>query len=135
MQFGNIPSKGDFLDTARLTFADLEGMPWVELKPATRRNRPYTNDEMRGAAKINAIQRQLANGQLTLEHLEKLEDAARDRAAKFLVADMGGWVDDSGADVPYSEASAKALMRALPSDQFEELMQFAGDEANFRRND
>ena len=135
MQFGNIPSEGDFLDTARLTFVDLEGMPWVELKPASRRNRRYTNDEMRGASKINAIQRQLSNGQLTLEHVEKLEEAARDRAAKFLLVDMGGWIDESGAEVPFSEASAKALMRALPADQFEELMRFAGDEANFRRND
>jgi hypothetical protein len=135
MNFSNIPSKGDQLETSRFTFHDLEGSPWVEVKPATRRNRAYTNATLREASKVNAIQRQLEKGHLTVDHIEKLEALTRDRLARHVLVDMGGWQDDSGADVSFSEEAAVALMRALPEEMFGDLVQFVEDEGNFRAAD
>lgn len=132
MQFANL--KGAEItpqSTSKFIFYDLQGEPWLMVKPATEHNKPYFN----ALLKKNAGSRRA--------RLNKVIDAAaieRDRAeARELytthvtnVGIWGNWIDDAGAPIPYSPAAMASLLQSLPAEQFDQLRLYCAELANFR---
>ena len=55
-------------DTVRHEFLLLEGAPWVELRQASRANRPYFNDLLKRMARLRKV---MEKGEMSLDVIEK----------------------------------------------------------------
>lgn len=117
--------------TARVEFPEIEGCPWLEIRPAGEQNKAYMNHALRKVDK-NALLR----GNLSVEEIAReRQSAIRPYAEHILTGNGGGWVsDESGEPVqmPLSVDDREALLRQLPGDLFDRIRREANDLSNFR---
>ncbi len=117
--------------TSRFHFPDIDGFPWLEVRPAGETNKPYMNAAMRRVDRQSILR-----GKLTAE------ESARERqesiplyAEHILTGACGGWIDEeTGAEVPspLSMEARIALLKQLPSDLYDGLRRHCNDLSAFR---
>ena len=129
MNFSQLKSDDQpLLDTVRHEFLQLEGAPWVEVKPAGKRNRSFFN----ALLKLTARLRRQGEKDVTLEYIERVESETRKLYAEHVVVAIGGWTDEDGEEIPSNSEAFMALCTALPEELFSEIVEVAGDEGSFR---
>lgn len=116
----------------RIEFPEIEGCPWLEVRPAGESNRAYTAAALRQPDRNNLITRDRMSP----------EDIERERASSIvlyakhiLTGNGGGWIDEeSGAEVamPLSEPDREALLKQLPPDLYDRMRIFCNRLSNFR---
>ena len=130
MNFSQLPSNNEpTRDTVRHEFLQLEGAPWVEVRPASRENKEYFNALLKAMTKLRM---QMEKGTMTVEIMERQDVMIRELFAKHVVAKIGGWVDEDGEAIPSNAESIAALCKALPEALFSEIAEVANDEDSFR---
>ena len=116
---------------ARFEFPDIDGYPWLEVRPAGESNRPFTNASLK-----QPDRQRLLRSRMTADEIAR----ARARSGLLYAAPIlpglgGGWLDaESGAEVamPLAVEDRIALLRQLPSDLYDRLRVFCNDLTNFR---
>lgn len=118
--------------TSKFVFYSIDGEPWLMVRPAHEINTPFWNALLKKNAGNKA--RQVMARTVTAAMLKRDRDEARELYGKHVanVGVWGGWVDDAGVEIAYSQAALEALLAALPDDQFDELRAHCQALANFR---
>lgn len=116
--------------TARFTFYNLAGEPWLLVRPAGETNRPYFN----AVLKRQSARRGVVARVITAEQLERNRNEDRELYAEFVWAgEAGGWLDDTtNAPVTMTRETVRELLQQLPADQFDELRVYCNQVQNFR---
>lgn len=116
---------------ARVDFPEIEGCPWLEVRPAGETNRAYA-----AAALKQPDRALLTRDRMTPEEIQRERESSIPLyAAHVLTGNGGGWEDaESGAEVPMplSVDDRAALLRQLPADLYDRLRIFANRLSNFR---
>lgn len=133
MKFSNLDgAQVDGQSTARFTFFDLPGEPWVLVRPGGDTNRPYFQAVLASQSKNR---KRLMKGKIDAEMLEKNREVDRKLYPQYIDAgEWGGWQDDAGL-VEYTPSGFAELMQQLPADLFDELRAFCNEPVNFRSED
>ena len=114
--------------TARYTFYEIEGEPWVEVKPATERNKPFFNALLRRQRRGRRI---LRGGALTVDMIKRARDEDREVYSKHIVTAWGNLVEVGGTVVGFSPANCLDFLQAISDESFDLLRDFAGDAESF----
>ena len=126
----NLPKTND---TARFTFFDLPGEPWLMVRPGGEENKAYFQAVLASQSKNR---KRLMKGKLNAEMLVENRRVDRKLYPKHIDAgEWGGWQDEQGNEVPYTPAAFAELMQQLPNDLFDELRAFCNEPVNFREDD
>ena len=125
--FSQIKKQAAITPTARHTFYEFENEPWVEVKPATERNKPFFNALLK---RQRRGRRQLRGGTLTVDVIKRARDDDRDLYAKYIVT---GWdvFDVKGEPVDLSPDNCLDFLHAISDESFDLLRDFAGDPQTF----
>jgi len=119
---------------ARIDFPEIEGCPWLEVRPAGESNKAFFNEALRQQAKDS--RRAVQRGLLSVDEIAQERASAVDSYAKHvLTGNGGGWLDeetDAEAKLPLDLDSRLALLRQLPPDLFDRLRIFCNQLLNFR---
>lgn len=132
LDFGNIEKlkvSGDAVQ--RYDFDNIQ-MPGahVMVAPATRANRQFTTGQLTLAL---SYQRGGGKVRLSAEKVNQLRDQMRPLYASHILRGWGGIVDASGVEAPFTPENALSFLKALPDQEFDDLIEFCTDENNFRR--
>jgi hypothetical protein len=114
--------------TATVTLFQVKDEPFFVVKPATEANKPYFNAVLKRTRK-NA--RAVQAGAISPAMIKENRNEDRELFPQFVVTDWGRVTDDAGQDVPFSEAACAQYLEALPDWLFDEIRNFAGNNANF----
>lgn len=132
MQFRNL-KKAEITpqSTSKFVFYDLEGEPWLTVRPAHEINKPYFNALLKRNTSGN---RRRVNRVIDAAAIERDRSEARELYGKHItnVGPWGGWVDEAGLEIPLTQATVEALMQNLPPEQFDQLRVYCADLSNFR---
>jgi hypothetical protein len=116
---------------SRVEFPEIDGCPWLEVRPAGETNRAYMNAALR-----NVNTQRILRGRVTVEETAKERAVAIPLYAEHvLTGGGGGWIDaESGkeVDMPLSGESRLALLKQLPADLFDRIRVYCNDLGNFR---
>ena len=112
-------------DTARFTFHELEGEPWIAMKPATAANRPYLN------ALIKANGGRARRRRITAETYGKNQRQDIGLYAQHVVTAWGNVFDNQGTAVDLSPETCKDFLSAIPDYMFDEARDFATDPESY----
>ena len=126
--FSHIRRQGVTTPTARHTFYEIKGEPWVEVKPATEWNKGFFNALLKRQRRGRRI---LRAGTLTVDMIKRTRDEDRDLYAKHIVTDWGGVVDVEGKPVELSPDNCCDFLYAIPDESFDMLRDFASDSQTF----
>lgn len=138
MDFSNLSgAKVTSQSSARFTFYDLPGEPWVDVHPAGDVNRPYFAAVL---AKQSKHRRRLAAGKMNVDMLDDNRSQDRELYPRHVDAGaIGGWraMNSEGQEeeIGYSPEAFRSICEKLPNDLFDELRAFCNDTANFRSQD
>ena len=113
-------------DSARFTFYDLEGEPWVTVKPASAANKPYLNSLLKGQRR-----RRRATADAFIRN--RRQDIGL--YAQHVVTAWGNVTDNAGTEVPFSVDNCKDFLAAIPDWLLDELRDFATDPESFTGED
>jgi hypothetical protein len=117
----------------KVYFPEIEGRPWLEIKPAGETNPAFLNPALRASAKSSA---NLVKGVLSTEELAKERSESYELYAQhILTGNGGGWCDDETGEefpMPLSVDQRLALCKQLPGDLFDKIRRMANDLSNFR---
>lgn len=114
---------------AELTLFQVDGAPTLTLAPALESNKPYFNAALKGARKH---QRGTRGGGVKASTVSAVRDSNRRLFAKHIVKDWSGVVDADGNEVDFNLEHCEAFLNALPDWLFDEIVEFAGNPANFQ---
>lgn len=113
---------------ARWTMVDVEGQPFLNVRPAGEVNKPFFSEMVRrtkqAAKAVNA-------GSIGSELLAQNRDADRMLYAKHVIVGWGNVVDAEGKAVQFSEANCAEFLQQLPDWLFDRLRQFCTSIENF----
>ena len=126
--FSQIKRQKAIVPTARYTFYEFEGEPWVEVKPATERNKPFFNALLKRQRQSRRI---LRGGTLTVDVIKRTRDDDRELYAKYIITSWGNIVDVDGTTVDISPGNCIDFLNALSDESFDLLRDFAGDHQTF----
>ena len=126
--FSQIKRQEAFMPTARHIFYEIEGEPWLEVKPATEWNKPFFNALLKRQRRGRRI---LRAGTLTVDMIKRTRDEDRDLYAKYIVTGWGGVVDVDSKPVDLSPANCQDFLYAISDESFDLLRDFAGDPQTF----
>lgn len=131
MKFANLKgAEVSAQSKVRYTFLDIEGEPWIEVRPAGETNKPYFNAVLKRQA---ANRRRLVRGQVDEAMLSRSRTEDRELYPQHvLTGAWGGWKDESGNDIPCTPEAMRELMQQLPDYQFDGLRSFCNEPTNFR---
>jgi len=121
MKFKNLKSAGNVTvnSTYRYYFYELDGEPWIEVRPAAECNKKYFNAVLR---KQKATRRKLAAGKIDTAMLKQNREEDRELFPKFVcTGKWGGWTDSDGKEIPFSIENAKDLFDQLPDYMFDDF--------------
>jgi hypothetical protein len=132
MKFKNVQKAHVAAEAAsRIDFPEIDGCPWLEVRPAGESNKAYTSAVMRQPDRMR-----LLRGRWTPEEIARERTAAVPLYAEHILTGAGGgWVsEESGEEVkmPLAVDDRIALLRQLPSDLFDRVRQHCNDLGNFR---
>lgn len=123
-------SKVDPNAAVRFTFYSIAGEPWIMVRPAGDMNKPYYNAVLKRSAKNR---QRMLRGNLDEAAIARNRNEDKELYPIHVFSGTwGGWLNESGVEVPYSPDNAKALLGELPDDQFDELRAFCNEHSNFR---
>lgn len=116
--------------TKPYAFEQLQGVPTLEVRPATSANSRYNN------ARLKALGKRTGGGRKKLQISAATVEAARredaDLLARFCVV---GWdpapVDASKQPVPFSAENARDFFLAIPDWMFDDFRNWVADPLNF----
>lgn len=117
---------------AHYTIYQLEGEPVLELAPAGEVNKAYFNDALR---RLKKRQAQIKATGISAELVKANREEEYDLFARHIVRGWSNVLDVNGDEVPYDESNARAFLKALPTDLFDAIRDFAADLSNFRDHD
>ena len=126
--FSQIKRQEAITPTARHTFYEFGDEPWVEVKPATERNKPFFNALLKRQRRGRRI---LRAGALTVDMIKRTRADDRELYAKYIVTGWGNVVDVEGATVDLSPDNCLDFLNAIPDESFDLLRDFAGDAQSF----
>ena len=126
--FSQIKQQESIKSTARYTFYELEGEPWIDVKPATERNKPFFNSLLKRQRRGRRI---LRGGALTVDVIKRARDDDRELYSKYIATGWGNVVDVAGTAVDLSPDNCLAFLDAIPDESFDMLRDFAGDPQTF----
>lgn len=116
---------------ARFEFIEIDGCPWLEVKPAGESNRAYTAAVLRQPDK-----QRMLRGRMTPDEIARERATAIPLYAEHILTGNGGdWIDgetDQPVPMPLSLESRVALLKQLPADMFDRMRIFCNDLGNFR---
>jgi len=115
---------------ARFDFPEIDGCPWLEVRPAGESNREYL-----AAAMKQPDRQRLLKGRLSPEEIQRERAQSLPLYAQFiLTGNGGGWEAESGEEVsmPLSVEARLDLLKQLPPDLVDRLRIFCNDLGNFR---
>ena len=118
--------------TARHTFYEIKGKPWLDVAPAAAGNKPYFNALLRSQGKNR---KRLRSGKITADDIERARDEDRRLYAKHVVKGWGNVRDAKGKAVAFSQEACKDFLEALPYWLFDDLRGFASDPDSFVDDD
>lgn len=132
MKFKNVQKAHVAAEAAsRIDFPEIDGCPWLEVRPAGESNKAYTSAVMRQPDRMR-----LLRGRWTPEEIARERAAAVPLYAEHILTGAGGgWVsEESGEEVkmPLAVDDRIALLRQLPSDLFDRVRLHCNDLGNFR---
>ena len=117
--------------TSRIDFPEIDGCPWLEVRPAGESNKAYTAAVMR-----QPDRQRLLRGRWTPEEIARERASSAPLYGEFiLTGNGGGWMsDESGEEVkmPLAVDDRIALLKQLPPDLFDRLRLHCNDLGNFR---
>lgn len=117
---------------SRVYFPEIDGSPWLEVRPAGETNKAYLNRALAGISKSPGSVR----SKMTVEEIQKERaDSIPLYAAHVLTGVVGGWIsDETGEEVasPLSVEDRESLLRALPVDLYDRVRTHCNDLTNFR---
>ena len=126
--FSQIKRQGAIMPTARHTFYEINGEPWVDVKPATERNKPFFNSLLRRQRRGRRI---IRAGSLTVDMIKRTRDEDRDLYSKHIITGWGNVVDVAGETVELSPDNCRDFLYAIGDEIFDLLRDFAGDSQTF----
>ena len=126
--FSQIKRQEAIMPTARHTFYEINGEPWVDVKPATERNKPFFNSLLRRQRRGRRI---IRAGSLTVDMIKRTRDEDRDIYSKHIVTGWGNVVDVDGETVEFSPDNCRDFLYAISDEIFDLLRDFAGDSQTF----
>ena len=127
--FSNIQRQGNGASkTARYTFYEVKSEPWLEVVPATERNKPYFNALLKSQQRNR---RTLRSGSITVDTIRRSRDEDRALYAKHIVKGWGNVQDAKGKAVGFSPDECADFLKALPDWLFDDLRNFASDLQSF----
>ena len=126
--FSQIKRQEAIMPTARHTFYEIKGEPWVEIKPATERNKPFFNSLLKRQRRGRRI---LRGGSLTVDIIKRTRDEDRDLYSKHIITGWGNVVDVDGKTVELSPDNCRDFLHAIDDEIFDLLRDFAGDPQTF----
>ena len=126
--FSQIKRQEATIPTARHIFYEIKGEPWVEVKPATERNKPFFNSLLKRQRRGRRI---LRGGALTVDMIKRARDDDRDIYSKYVVTGWGGVVDVESKPVALSPDNCLDFLHAISDESFDLLRDFAGDPQTF----
>jgi hypothetical protein len=128
MDFSHL-KKLDVVDkTARFTIAQMASEPVLIMKPGTEANKLYFNAILkRSRSSMAAIRR----GTVTERQIAESREKDRQLFPKFVVVGWENVTDREGNQVPFTPDNCEQFLRALPDWIFDDIRNFAADNANF----
>lgn len=120
--------------TARFTFFQIEGEPYLDVVHAGESNKPYFNALLKRSRRN--LQRVRAGA---IDATTLAENRKEDRALYPLYV-VKGWGCQAGAgfvldadknQIPFSQENVSSFLQQLPDWLFEELRRYVAEEANF----
>lgn len=134
MQFKNVAKAHIGPETvARFDIPEIEGCPWLEVRPAGESNKAYFNEALRQQAKDA---RRVSRGVMSVEDTVRERAQAIEPYAKhILTGNGGGWISaetDAEVAMPLDLDSRIVLLKSLPPDVFDRLRIFCNQLQNFR---
>ena len=122
--------QGAIMPTARHTFYEFEGEPWLDIKPATESNKAFFNALLKCQRQRRGMRLQ-RGGTLTVDMIKRTRDEDRDLYAKYIVTGWGGVVDVESKTVELSPDNCREFLHAISDESFDLLRDFAGDPQTF----
>jgi hypothetical protein len=130
VDFSNIerlnPSADDSV-SLEVVVSGLEIPMVFQVLPALKCNKRFLNAQMREASKLERRK----NRDLSATEVQRLTHVLRDNYADYIVEGWSDVIDVNGEDVPYNKENCRALMRALPEEAFDQIMEFCQEPTNF----
>lgn len=108
---------------------EIDPQPKLSLVPATEANKPYFNAVLRRARKNN---KSVQAGAVSVNLIEANRDEDRELYAQHIIKGWENVIDDKGKQVPFSPEVCLEYLRALPSDIFDSIREFASNPVNHR---
>ena len=115
-------------NTADYVFHNIPGEPVLQVKYAGESNKPYFNELLRKAEHLAKRKAKINVGMIQ-------DNRERDTVLypRHIVV---GWskppVDKNGVPAPYTRENVEAFLKAIPTEEFDELRDFCRDPYNFR---
>ena len=127
VDFSHVRKGSPTLKTARYTFYDIQGEPWIEVARADESNQPYFNQLLRTQARgRRAMRANINTGTLKRNRAED-----RRLFPEFIGQRWGNVTDASGMPVPYDKEACRQFLEALPDEMFDDLRDFAANPYSF----
>lgn len=102
--------------------------PVLQVAPATEVNKPFFNALLRRARKTSkAVQA----GAITAGLIDSNREEDKELYSQFVVKGWSNVKDESGNDVPFSQADCLEYLKALPNYIFDPLREFVSNPMNF----
>tara|TARA_R110000796_G_scaffold41179_2_gene101987 strand:+ start:31228 stop:31683 length:456 start_codon:yes stop_codon:yes gene_type:complete len=120
-------------DTVEFSFYEIEGVPTLDVAPATKANREFFNAVLR---KSKEAARKLRSRRNQMPTQAQIDAVRREDVALFSEYIVKGWrnvVDSKGTEVEFSKEDCQEWLMEIPDDMFEELRDFCLDIRNFRQ--
>lgn len=131
--FSNYRSREvDVEETRPMTLFNLEGEPELVVRYAGESNKPYFNELLRRNQKLA---RTLRGRALNTSVMEKTRDSDRTLYAEHIVVNWNRVVDSKGEPVAFTKDSCLSFLKALPSEEFDEVRAFCTNQYNFTDGD
>jgi hypothetical protein len=121
MKFKNLKNTSNVTasSTYKYIFYELDGEPWIEVRPAAECNKKYFNAVLR---KQKATRRKLQAGKIDTAMLKQNREEDRELFPKFVCTGRwGGWTDNEGKEIPFTVENARDLFDQLPDYMFDEF--------------
>lgn len=114
-------------------FYEIEGEPWIEVRPAAECNKPYFNAVLR---KQKAHRRKIQAGKIDAAMLSKNRIEDKELFPKLIcTGKWGGWFEENGKEIPFTHENATDLFNQLPSHIFDDFRAYCNDLSNFEDED
>lgn len=132
MSFKNL-KKLDVRDgSVRYPLVQIEGEPFLLVRPATEANKPFFNAVMK---RSKTSIRRLRAGKFDAATLAAHREEDRELYPQHIITGWGKVVDDDGKLVEFSQEKCAEFITQLPNWIFDELREFCGNPSNHVRGD